>query len=192
MYAGRGAGRDCRGVNCSTCGDFRALYHVLVQSAESSHDQLQELFRVRGVYRGFALDIPHFSVFPRILARTDLAAPLPLRIPRLFNDAGQVPIYEFPNALPLALAEVTLHWRQDFENDTGHRWLCEAITDLAHEMGRGGWHVKTRLPTRICVIDRLFIGSLRCKPIFPYGVKKPGEASDCHRRFGRSPLSARN
>lgn len=115
-------------------GEFLALSHVLIQSAESSHDQLEETFRAKGIHRKIALDIPHFSVLPRILARSDLAVSLPLRIARLFNDAEQFSIYELPVALPEA--EVTLHWHQDFENDAGHRWLREVITNLVREYGR--------------------------------------------------------
>lgn len=116
--------------------EFLAMSHVLIQSPESSHQQLEEMLRARGVYRKIALEIQHFSVLPRILERTDLAVALPLRIARLFNDQGQFAIYELPVVLPSA--EVTLHWHPDFENDTGHRWLREIITNLLREYGRTG------------------------------------------------------
>lgn len=115
---------------------FLALSHVMIQSAESSHHQLEDTFRSRGVHRKIALDIPHFSVLPRILARSDLAVTLPLRIARLFNEGGEFAMYELPLALPPA--EVTLHWHPDFENDAGHRWLREVITDRVREYGRLG------------------------------------------------------
>jgi DNA-binding transcriptional LysR family regulator len=115
-------------------GEFLALSHVLIQSAESSHHQLEDSFRANGIHRKIALDLPHFSVLPHILARSDLAVTLPLRLARLFNAGEQFTIYELPLDIPEV--EVTLHWHQDFENDEGHRWLRQVITSLLQEYGR--------------------------------------------------------
>jgi DNA-binding transcriptional LysR family regulator len=114
--------------------EFLALSHVLVQSAESSHRQLEESFHAIGIHRNIALDIPHFSVLPRILERSDLAVTLPLRIASLFNVDGEFSVYDLPMALPEA--DITLHWHQDFDNDAGNRWLRQAIIGLLQEYGR--------------------------------------------------------
>jgi DNA-binding transcriptional LysR family regulator len=117
-----------------TVDQFMALAHVQVQSAESSHHQLEDIFRASGLNRPIALEIPHFSVLPSILARSDLAVTLPLRIARLFNSAGQFAMYELPVAIPEV--GVTLHWHADFEGDAGNRWMRQAIVDLLQEYGR--------------------------------------------------------
>lgn len=114
--------------------DFLALSHVQVQSAESSHHQLEDVLRAQGIHRPIALDIPHFSVLPSILARSDLAVTLPLRIARMFNAAGQFSLYELPVAIPEV--EVTLHWHPDFEDDAGNRWMRQVIVDLLQDYGR--------------------------------------------------------
>jgi DNA-binding transcriptional LysR family regulator len=114
--------------------EFMALSHVQVRSAESSHHQLEDVFRENGIDRPIALDVPHFSVLPSILARSDLAVSLPLRIARLFNTAQQFSLYELPVKVPEA--EVTLHWHQDFDGDAGNRWMRQAIVDLLQEYGR--------------------------------------------------------
>jgi DNA-binding transcriptional LysR family regulator len=114
--------------------EFLALSHVQVQSAESSHHQLEDVFRENGIDRPIALDVPHFSVLPSILARSDLAVSLPLRIARLFNTAQQFSLYELPVKIPEV--EVTLHWHQDFDGDAGNRWMRQAIVDILQEYGR--------------------------------------------------------
>lgn len=122
--------------NALSVDEFMALSHVQVQSAESSHAQLDDIFRAHGLARTIALDIPHFSVLPSILARSDLAVTVPMGIARLFNASGQFAAYELPVAMPEV--EVTLHWHADFEGDTGNRWMREAITDLLQDYGRQG------------------------------------------------------
>jgi DNA-binding transcriptional LysR family regulator len=115
--------------------EFLAMAHVQVQSAESSHHQVEDAFRAAGVYRKIALGIPHFSVLPRILARSDLAVTLPLRIAKLFNEGDQYAIYRLPVEIPPV--DVTLHWHADFDNDQGGRWLRQLIIGLLQEYGRG-------------------------------------------------------
>lgn len=117
-----------------TLEEFLALSHVQVRSAESSHHQLEDVLREKGIDRAIALDLPHFSVLPSILARSDLAVSLPLRIARLFNTEGQFSLFELPVKVPEA--EVTLHWHQDFDGDAGNCWMRQAIVDLLQEYGR--------------------------------------------------------
>jgi len=116
--------------------EFLAMSHVLVQSAESSHQQVEDSFRTLGIHRKIGLDIPHFSVLPRILARSDLAATLPLRIARMFQSEGHgdFVVYQLPVDIPAV--DVTLHWHADFDNDAGSAWLRQLIIDLLQEYGR--------------------------------------------------------
>jgi DNA-binding transcriptional LysR family regulator len=113
--------------------DYLALSHVHVRSAESSHSQLEQSLLALGIERHIALVISHFSVLPLILAQSDLAATLPLRIARLFNAGGQFHVYQLPAALPAV--EVTMHWHEDFEHDNGGRWLRQMVVDLLRRYG---------------------------------------------------------
>ncbi len=114
--------------------EFLALSHVLVQSVESSHNHVENALRTQGIHRKIALDIPHFSVLPRILERSDLAVTLPLRIAKLFNENGLLVIYQLPANIPEV--DVTLHWHQDFDRDMGGNWLRQLIVDLLQQYGR--------------------------------------------------------
>lgn len=118
-----------------TTTQFLALSHIHIQSAESSHQQLDDTLRAAGLQRTIALDIPHFSVLPHILARSDLAVTLPLRIAKLFNTGDQFVIYKLPTDIPPV--DVTLHWHADFENDACNRWLRQSIIDVLHSYAKG-------------------------------------------------------
>lgn len=113
---------------------FGALSHVQVRSAESSHSQVAQALLDKGVERHVALEIPHFSVLPRILLQSDLAATLPLRIAKLFNADGQFRIYGLPVELPAV--DVTLHWHAEFEDDRASAWLRQLVLDLLQRYGR--------------------------------------------------------
>lgn len=117
-----------------TLDEFLAMSHVMVKSAESSHHQVEDSFLTFGIHRKIALEIPHFSVLPRILERSDFAVTLPLRIARLFNENNQFMVYQLPVDIPEV--EVNLHWHQDFDNDNGGRWLRQMIIDLLQKYGR--------------------------------------------------------
>lgn len=113
--------------------EFLAMSHVQVQSTESSHNQVEQSFRSLGVERRIALALPHFSVLPRILAQSDLAATLPLRIAKLFNEERQFVVYALPVEIPQV--EVTMHWHEDFENDSGNQWLRQLVVDKLRQYG---------------------------------------------------------
>jgi len=115
---------------------FLAMSHVLVQSAESSHQQVEDSFRTLGIHRKIALDIPHFSVLPRILARSDLVATLPLRIARMFQNEGHGDFVVYQLPLDIPEADVTLHWHEDFHNDAGSSWIRQLIIDQLQQYGR--------------------------------------------------------
>lgn len=114
--------------------EFEALSHVQVRSAESSHSQVAQALHGLGVARRVALEIPHFSVLPLILAQSDLAATVPLRIGRLFNAGKQFALYELPVALPPV--DIMLHWHEEFDNDLAGKWLRQLVLDLLQGYGR--------------------------------------------------------
>lgn len=113
--------------------DFLAMSHIWVHSAESSHEQIEHALREEGIHRKIGLDIPHFSVLPRILERSDLAVTVPLRIARLFNEQDDFRIYTLPVDIPSV--DVTLHWHEDFQHDQGNAWLREVLVTLLRIYG---------------------------------------------------------
>lgn len=112
---------------------FLSLSHIRVKSVENSHNQIEQAFKNQGVYRNITLNIPHFSVLPRILQRSDLVVTLPLRIARLFNENNAFAMYELPVEMPHV--DVEIYWHEDFENDNGGVWIRNLIIDQLREYG---------------------------------------------------------
>lgn len=115
--------------------ELQMMSHVLVQSTEGSHRQLDDSYRANGMDRQVRLSIPHYSALPQILGQSDLAAIVPLRIAKLFNVDQRFAIYQLP--IPVPDVEVTLHWHENYEKDLGSLWMREAIINLLQSYGRG-------------------------------------------------------
>jgi len=110
---------------------FLAMPHIAVVSSESSHRSLEDSLRAAGIVRRIALRVPHFTVVPQILQRTDWMVTLPQRVADVFNESGQFAVYPLPVGIPHV--EVTIHWHESYENDAGNRWLRELIIATLRE-----------------------------------------------------------
>lgn len=110
---------------------FLNMQHIAVASSESSHRSIHDSLRAEGLHRRVALNVPHFTVVPQILARTDWMVLLPRRVANQFNEAEQFAIY--PTPAPIPEVEVTVHWDATFDNDAGNRWFRQLIIDTLRE-----------------------------------------------------------
>src|SRR5881394_3942087 len=104
---------------------FLDAAHVLV-SYRGGHRVIEEAFERAGIR--VALRVPHFTVVPMVLERTDLILTLPARVARVFERRGK--LKSLPPPLPIPAAEVAVHWHQRFEADPGNRWLREQVIAL--------------------------------------------------------------
>jgi len=75
-----------------------------------------------------ALRLPHFTVAPMVLERTDLILTLPARVARVFERRGN--LKSLPPPVTIPPAEVAVHWHERFESDPGNRWLRELMIAL--------------------------------------------------------------
>ncbi|WP_134144078.1 LysR family transcriptional regulator [Paraburkholderia sp. BL6665CI2N2] len=110
---------------------FLSLSHVSVGSSESSHLNIEHLLQAEGLHRSIALRVPHFTVIPQIIRRTEWMVALPLRVARLFNEHGEFLIYPIPVQIPEV--EVTVHWHDAFESEEGIRWFRSLIIESLRE-----------------------------------------------------------
>jgi DNA-binding transcriptional LysR family regulator len=106
---------------------FLEASHALV-TYRGGHRVIEEAFDRAGLTRRITLRVPHFTVVPMVLERTDLILTLPARVARVFERRGKLKALPPPVAIPPA--EVALHWHERFEADPGNRWLREAMVDL--------------------------------------------------------------
>ena len=107
---------------------FVEASHVLVTYRGGGHRVIEEALERAGVARRIALRVPHFTVVPMVLERTDLILTLPARVARVFERRGR--FKALPPPVPMPAAEVAVHWHQRFEADPGNRWLREQVVQL--------------------------------------------------------------
>ena len=106
---------------------FLSAAHALV-SYKGGHRVIEEALERAGLARKIALRVPHFTVVPMVLERSDLILTLPSRIARVYERQGR--FKSLPPPVPIPPADVAAHWHERFERDPGNRWLREMIREL--------------------------------------------------------------
>jgi DNA-binding transcriptional LysR family regulator len=107
---------------------FLEASHVLVTYRGGGHRVIEEALERAGVARRIALRVPHFTVVPMVLERTDLILTLPARVARVYERSGA--FKSVPPPVPMPAAEVAVHWHERFAGDPGNRWLRDQIIEL--------------------------------------------------------------
>jgi len=106
---------------------FLEASHALV-TYRGGHRVIEEALERAGLSRRIALRVPHFTVVPMVLERTDLILTLPARVARVFEKRGKLKALAPP--VPIPPAEVAVHWHERFEADPGNRWLRGVMIEL--------------------------------------------------------------
>jgi DNA-binding transcriptional LysR family regulator len=107
--------------------NFLAASHALV-SYRGGHRVIEEALERAGLARRIALRVPHFTVVPMVLERTDLILVLPERVAKVFERQGRMKY--LPAPVPIPLADVGVFWHERFDADAGNRWLREQLLEL--------------------------------------------------------------
>jgi len=107
---------------------FMEASHALVTYRAGGHRVIEEALERAGVARRIALRVPHFTVVPMVLERTDLILTLPARVARVYERRGSFKSLTPP--IPIPPAEVAVHWHERFEGDPGNQWLREQLVEL--------------------------------------------------------------
>jgi DNA-binding transcriptional LysR family regulator len=107
---------------------FVEASHALVTYRAGGHRVIEEALERAGVARRIALRVPHFTVVPMVLERTDLILTLPARVARLYERRGRFKSLPPPVAIPQA--EVSVYWHERFAADPGNGWLREQVAEL--------------------------------------------------------------
>ncbi len=109
---------------------FLAASHALV-SYKGGHRVIEEALERAGLARKIALRVPHFTVVPMVLERSDLILTLPSKVARVYQQRGN--FKSLPPPVPIPPADVAAHWHERFERDPGSRWLREMVMELFTE-----------------------------------------------------------
>jgi DNA-binding transcriptional LysR family regulator len=106
---------------------FLEASHVLV-SYRGGHHVIEEALERAGLARRITVRVPHFTVVPMMLQRTDLILTLPRRVALVYERLG--PFKSLPLPVPIASADVGVHWHERFDADAGNRWLRQRLIEL--------------------------------------------------------------
>ncbi len=117
-------------IKALTKKKFLEASHALV-IYRGGHRVIEEALERAGLSRRIALRVPHFTVVPMVLERTDLVLTLPARVARVFERRGR--LKALPPPVPIPPAEVAVHWHERFEADPGNRWLRGVMVELYSE-----------------------------------------------------------
>jgi DNA-binding transcriptional LysR family regulator len=104
--------------------------HALV-SYRGGHRVIEEALERAGLGPRIALRVPHFTVVPMVLERTDMLLTLPARVAQVYERQGR--FKSLPPPVPIPQAEVAVHWHERFEGDPGNRWLRDLVIELYSE-----------------------------------------------------------
>jgi DNA-binding transcriptional LysR family regulator len=119
--------REDHPIRNLTRKSFLAAAHALV-SYRGGHRVIEEALERAGLARRIALRVPHFTVVPMVLERTDLILVLPERVARVFQRRGG--FRYVPPPVPIPPADVGVFWHERFDADPGNRWLREQLLEL--------------------------------------------------------------
>jgi DNA-binding transcriptional LysR family regulator len=119
--------RADHGISLLTRKRFVEASHVLV-TYRGGHRVVEEALERAGAAQRIVLRVPHFTVVPMVLERTDLILTLPARVARVFEQRGR--LKAMPPPVPVPPAEVAMHWHERFDADAGNRWLREQLASL--------------------------------------------------------------
>jgi DNA-binding transcriptional LysR family regulator len=107
---------------------FLEASHALVTYRAGGHRVIEEALERAGVGRRIALRVPHFTVVPMVLERTDLILTLPARVARVYERIGG--FKSLPPPIPIPQAEVAVYWHERFAADPGNGWLRQQLVEL--------------------------------------------------------------
>jgi len=111
-----------------TLAQFLAATHVLVSARGSAHEIVEQTLRNKGLQRRIALRVPHFTVVPMILARTDHMVIVPEGLVGAIAPFGRFKSLKPPVDIPAL--DVKVHWHERFDQDPGIAWLRSVIVEL--------------------------------------------------------------
>ncbi|MCA1326715.1 LysR family transcriptional regulator [Herbaspirillum sp. alder98] len=111
-----------------TMDTLTRLRYVYTATNTTGHKLAEDVFRKAGIRRDIALRIPHFTVAPQIVLKTDLALILPRSIAEQVNLARDCVLLDLP--LPMPRIPVRLHTHTRFAADPGIAWLRDTLAEM--------------------------------------------------------------
>jgi DNA-binding transcriptional LysR family regulator len=107
---------------------YQSLGHVSVTSANTGHNQIDQLIEGKGIQRDVRLYVPHFVAVGHILQTTDLIATVPERFAQ--KSEGPFGLTTSPPPVDLPEISINLLWHAKYNRDPANMWLRQLIVKL--------------------------------------------------------------
>lgn len=114
-----------------TMQEYLAERHILV-TPETGHNLVEERLAELGCTRKIALRLPHFSVLPELVAKTDLLLTIPSRVAALFATQHEVKALDLP--FKVRALDVMLRWPKHSETIPAQRWLISMLKECLGQL----------------------------------------------------------
>lgn len=111
---------------------FAEAEHVALFYKPQGPGVVDTLLAQKGYTRKIAVQSPHFTSLPFLVAGTNLIGTVPERLGRLF--ARQVRLQVLPTPLDLPPFRLSLLWHQRHHSDPAHQWLRQAFLQTAERL----------------------------------------------------------
>ncbi|MBK6715735.1 MAG: LysR family transcriptional regulator [Burkholderiales bacterium] len=108
--------------------DFRTAEHLVIVSAGTGHDKVDELIRQAGVDRNVRLTVPHFVSVGHLLRSTDMVATVTERLAHSLVDPFDLTFRPHPIDLPEI--GINVFWHAKVHRSPAHQWLRGVVFDL--------------------------------------------------------------
>lgn len=105
--------------------DYLAARHAYVAAPASGHHMIEQVLQARGLQRNIALQIPHFTALPTLIAHSDLLATMPSRAAAMLAGYENLRTLPLPMALPAL--DVRLHWHARRESNAALAWFLGVV-----------------------------------------------------------------
>ena len=112
--------------------DYLSVPHVLTSLSADAHGAVDEALAKLKLERTIALTTPGFLAVPFVVSRAPLITTMPHGLARYFADAFG--LATSPPPIDLPGFTVSLLWHASFDQDPGHVWLRQTVSQVAAEV----------------------------------------------------------
>ncbi len=109
--------------------DYADFPHVHVSPRRETGTVVGRALAALGLTRQVAVEVPYFSLVPALLQNSPLVATVPRSLGRLFAEQYGLCLLDPPLELPQI--SICMAWDRRFQQEPGHQWLRETVTQLS-------------------------------------------------------------
>ncbi|HEX9173295.1 MAG TPA: LysR family transcriptional regulator [Telluria sp.] len=110
---------------------FVAAEHLLVDSADSPYERINQLLEKAGIGVATRFRVPHFTAVPYIISAADLVVTVPQKLAQ--RAAAPFGLVSIVPPLTLPALQTNVFWHRRFNQDPGNQWLRTLVVDTFAE-----------------------------------------------------------